>query len=117
MNKATFRIIGRTSKPKWEFKKWYFYLLVSLVALAPFGMCLMGYTNREMVLVGMCLTALAGICFIATFAMISTFASLFKRMKERQRRVLRHSGFNNIPPTSVIQPCSNVNVTSSLNPV
>lgn len=111
MNNATFRIIGRTSKPKWEFKRWHFCLFVSLVALAPFVTCLIGYTSQEMVLVGTCLTALAGMCLVATFAMVSTFAALLKRVKASQPRVLRHSAFDNTPPTPVIQPYTNVNVT------
>jgi hypothetical protein len=105
MNNVMPGLIGQSSKSKSKFKKRYICLLGFLVVMAAFVTYLMGYTHREMALAGICLAALAGMCFIAALAMMVAFMAFFKRMKETRRRALPRSAYNadllNLPASFV----------------
>lgn len=85
-------MVDQTSKPKGK-KYWTlgFRLLGFLVVATGLVTYRMGYTSREMVLVAICLTALAGMYLTATFAMIIAIIALFKRVKGTDRRRLGRS--------------------------
>jgi len=83
MNNAMTDQIHPTSKPISKWKKRRLYLLGSLI-LTPLAIYLIAHIDREIALAGTCLTALAGMCFIAALTIIHTSAAVLKRAKETQ---------------------------------
>ena len=92
MNNATSGMVDQTSKPKGK-KYWTlgFCLLGFMVASTGLVTYLLGYNSREMVLVAVCISALAGMYLTATFAMTIAIMALFKRVKGGDRRRLDRS--------------------------